>query len=128
MKEIILSLLLPVLVGCAPIGGSGHERPVDPKPVSGDAIEEAARQYLHDYATNLADSAGRLAGRSSEFSTWESAFGEWKMATKAARESASKQLDYVVNREMSGKFEAWDSAEFAKLMRAQAAGFRGAAK
>ena len=125
---VVAFCLLVICISCAPIGGSGgnHPAPVDPVPPSGNAVSDAAAEYVRAYATGMAAAADECGAAS--YSDYEAAFKAWDLAARTVREREIQRLNQVINDAHKGDFEAWSPEVWRNVMRELAAGYRGAGK
>lgn len=125
--EPLLWLLIS-LAGCAPIGGSGGKPSPEPAPPapSGNAVSDAAAEYVRAYASGMAAAAEECGA--GQYSDYESAFKAWDAAARGVREREILKLNQVINDAHKGDFETWSPEVWRSVMGELAAGYRGAGK
>ena len=124
---VVAFCLLVICVSCAPIGGSGNRpAPVDPVPPSGNAVSDAAAEYVRAYASGMATAADECGA--ANYSDYDAAFKAWDLAARPVREREIQRLNQVINDAHKGDFEAWSPEVWRNVMRELAVGYRGAGK
>ena len=128
VQLLLAYVLLVACVSCAPIGGSGGNRPapVDPVPPSGNAVSDAAAEYVRAYASGMATAADECAA--GQYSDYDAAFKAWDLAARTVREREIQRLNAVINEAHKADFEAWSPDVWKRVMGELAAGYRGAGK